>query len=140
MVVEHDAVILDQREARSVQCSVGNRGRSCDSGSAIAVPALLDRLARAVIAPPVNPEPVGRFAERVLGSAHALDADRPLSGLLFGAARALGDVPEGRGASWRREVWAAVVLVRDELSSIVLTFGLRGDPDHPHRARARHTR
>lgn len=92
---------------------------------------LLGRLARAVAALPAVGEPFGRFAERVLGSAHALDADQPLAGLLFGAARALADVPDGRGAAWRREVWAAVGLVRDELSSTVLTLGLPGDPTTP---------
>ncbi|MBN9096624.1 MAG: TIGR02679 family protein [Pseudonocardia sp.] len=93
--------------------------------------ALLERLARAVDALPVDAEPLGRFAERVLDSAHALDANQPLSSLLFGAARALGGVPDGQGASWRREVWAAVGLVRDALSSTVLTLGLPGDPTSP---------
>jgi hypothetical protein len=62
---------------------------------------LLEKLATVLAA---EPEPVGRFAERVLGSAHALDADRPLAGLVFGAARALGVVGEGDGAEWCREV------------------------------------
>ena len=92
---------------------------------------LLRDLAAAVEALPVEAEPVGRFAERVLGSAHALDVDRPLTALLFGAARVLGGVGDGQGASWRREVWASVGLVRDELSSTVLTLGLPGDAATP---------
>jgi uncharacterized protein (TIGR02679 family) len=92
---------------------------------------LLGRLAAVLAALPTEPEPVGRFAERVLGSAHALDADRPLSGLVFGAARALGSVDDGDGAAWRREVWASVGLLRDELSSTVLVLNLPVAPDTP---------
>lgn len=90
---------------------------------------LLADLAAAVNALPAEPEPVGRFAERVLGSAHALDPDRALAGLVFGAACVLGGTAEGEGAGWRREVWASVGLLRDELSSTVLTLGLPGDTD-----------
>jgi uncharacterized protein (TIGR02679 family) len=70
---------------------------------------------------------LGRFAERMLGSAHGLDEGLPLTGLVFGAARALAGVPDGDGAAWRREVWASVGLLRDELSTTVLTLGLPGD-------------
>ncbi len=93
--------------------------------------ALLRQVAVAIDAMPAEAEPVGRFAERVLGSAHALDTDRPLARLLFGAVRLLGGAAEGSGASWQREVWASVGLVRDELSSTVLTLGLPGDGASP---------
>jgi uncharacterized protein (TIGR02679 family) len=92
---------------------------------------LLGKLATVLAALPAEPEPVGRFAERVLGSAHALDADRPLAGLVFGAARTLGGVGDGDGAAWRREVWASVGLVRDELSSTVLVLNLPVATDTP---------
>jgi uncharacterized protein (TIGR02679 family) len=85
---------------------------------------LMDQLTAVLGALPAAPEPIGRFAERVLGSAHALDADRSLTGLVFGAARTLGGVGEGDGAVWRREVWASVGLLRDELSSTVLVLNL----------------
>lgn len=42
------------------------------------------------------------------------------------AARVLGDLPDGSGAEWRREVWASVGLMRDELSTTVITLGLTG--------------
>jgi uncharacterized protein (TIGR02679 family) len=87
---------------------------------------LVSELVRVLAELPAEPEPVGRFAERVLGSAHALDPDRPLTGLLFGAVRALGGVGDGEGAAWRRDVWASVGLLRDELSSTVLSLGLPG--------------
>ncbi|WP_300010826.1 TIGR02679 family protein [Pseudonocardia sp.] len=93
--------------------------------------ALLADVAAVLTALPAEPEPVGRFAERVLGSAHALDEGRPVTGLVFAAARVLGGVGDGDGAGWRREVWAAVGLLRDELSSTVLALGLPGDAHDP---------
>ncbi|MBA2323738.1 MAG: TIGR02679 family protein [Pseudonocardiales bacterium] len=88
---------------------------------------LLAELSSVLAALPAEAEPIGRFAERVLGSAHALDQDRPLATLVFGAAKVLGATPEGSGAAWRREVWAGVRLLRDDLSNTVLVLGLPGD-------------
>lgn len=67
----------------------------------------------------------------MLGDPHALDDDRALTTLVLGAARALSGAPAGTGAQWRRDTWATVGLVRDELSSTVLTLGLAADPDTP---------
>lgn len=93
---------------------------------------LLGRLAVVLEALPVEqPEPVGRFAERVLGSAHALDPGDPLHGLALGAARVIGDEDVGGGAEWRRRVWASVGLVLDELSSTVLVLNLPVADDTP---------
>ncbi len=82
--------------------------------------AVLDRF-------PAPPQPMSRFAATVLGNAHALDDARPLTGLVLGAARAIGGVAEGSGAAWRRSVWASVGLVRDELTSTVLSLGLAAE-------------
>ncbi|MEU6698852.1 TIGR02679 family protein [Pseudonocardia sp. NPDC046786] len=90
---------------------------------------LLTELAAVLVELPAEPQPIGRFAERVLGSAHALDQGRPLTALVLRAAAALGGVGEGRGAAWDRAVWASVGLVRDELSATVLTLNLPGDTD-----------
>lgn len=68
------------------------------------------------------------FAAQVLGSAHALDDGTPLATLTLSGARALTDFPDGQGAEWRREAWASAGLLRDELSSTVLTLNLRGTP------------
>jgi uncharacterized protein (TIGR02679 family) len=92
---------------------------------------LLDRLARVVGALPVDGEPIGHFASRTAGSAHALDDGEPLATLTLDAARVIArfrarEVDES-SAAWRREVWAAVGLLRDELSSLVLCGGLPGD-------------
>ena len=89
---------------------------------------LLAACATALAALPREPTSLCRFAERTFGSAHALDDGLPLTGLVFGAARALGGTPDGEGAAWRREVWASVGLLRDELSTTVLAVGLPGDP------------
>ncbi|MFI1580985.1 TIGR02679 family protein [Embleya sp. NPDC020630] len=80
---------------------------------------------------PVEGEPIGVFAARVRADAHALDEDRSLTTLVFGAARVLGGIPAGSGAEWRRAVWAAVGLLKDDLSSTVLTLGLPGDDASP---------
>ena len=93
--------------------------------------ALLADLAGVLVELPAEPQPVGRFAERVLGSAHALDQGRSLTALLFRAAQVIGGVGEGRGAAWQREVWTSVGLVRDELSATVLTLNLPGDDETP---------
>ncbi|WP_371878625.1 TIGR02679 family protein [Conexibacter sp. S30A1] len=78
-----------------------------------------------------RPESLPAFAARVLGRAHALDDGAPLSTLALGAARALaGIAAPGLGESpseARREAWAAVGVLCDELSSVVLTLGLPGD-------------
>lgn len=88
---------------------------------------LLSHLAAVIRALPTSAEPLGHFAARTTGSAHALDDNRPLSTLALGAARAMTDLPDGSGAQWRREVWAAVGILRDELSTTVLTLSLPGD-------------
>lgn len=88
---------------------------------------LLGELAAVIRALPASGEPLGHFAARVTGSAHALDDNRPLATLAFAAARAMADLPDGSGTEWRREVWAAVGILRDELSTTVLTLGLPGD-------------
>jgi uncharacterized protein (TIGR02679 family) len=138
------AAALDQRwqEAfRSMELATSERGELRDwwlqavrtglvrrlaATPETAVPLLAD-LAKVVHHLPAGGEPVGRFAARVAGGAHALDDSRPLTTLVLGAARALSGIADGTGAEWRREVWASVGLLRDEVSTTVLTLGLPGD-------------
>jgi uncharacterized protein (TIGR02679 family) len=80
---------------------------------------------------PAPGRPLGAFAAETTGDAHALDDDRPLATLGLGAARELAALPDGQGAQWRREIWAAVGVLRDDLSTTVLTLGLPGDPGSP---------
>jgi uncharacterized protein (TIGR02679 family) len=93
--------------------------------------ALLDALAGVIAVLPVEGEPLGHFAARVAGGAHALDDGRPLGTLALSAARALGGLrgpAQGESrAEARREVWAAVGVMCDAVSSVVLTLALPGD-------------
>jgi uncharacterized protein (TIGR02679 family) len=101
-------------------------------GSPAAGRELLDTLASVVVAlPRPGGESLSAFAARVTGRAHALDDGSPLGTLALGAARALAGLeapgPDESPAEARREAWAAVGVLCDELSSIVLTLGLPGD-------------
>lgn len=102
------------------------------NGSAAVGGELLDALASVVAALPTSGgESLGAFSARVIGRAHALDEGSPLGTLALGAARALAGLeppgPDESAAEARREAWAAVGVLCDELSSIVLTLGLPGD-------------
>lgn len=103
-------------------------------GSPTVAAELLGALARVVAALPCTPpESLAGFSARVIGRAHALDDGTPLGTLALGAARALSGLapPQpGSGESpseARREAWAAVGVLCDELSSMVLTLGLSGN-------------
>jgi uncharacterized protein (TIGR02679 family) len=120
------------------------------TGSAAEASALIAQLRAVVAALPADGESIARFSARVLDRAHALDAGTALGGLATAAAEALvralaaggaaagGDARGGAAASgtatgarpgsaaWRREVWAAVGVVVDDLSSTVLVLGLPG--------------
>lgn len=90
---------------------------------------LLGALTRVVDALPCEPaESLAGFAARVLGRAHALDDGAALGTLALGAARSLAGltapVPGESPSEARREAWAAVGVLCDELSSVVLTLGL----------------
>ena len=93
---------------------------------------LFDAVVSAVAALPASRgESLSAFAARVTGRAHALDDGSALGTLALGAARALtGLEPPGSDespAEARREAWAAVGVLCDELSSSVLTLALPGD-------------
>ncbi|MEU6098026.1 TIGR02679 family protein [Streptomyces sp. NPDC047079] len=90
---------------------------------------LLDDTAGALRRLPAEPAvslPV--FAADAFGDAHALDDGTPLATLVLSGVRALTGFPDGTGAEWRREAWASAGLLKDALSSTVLTLGLRGTP------------
>jgi uncharacterized protein (TIGR02679 family) len=90
---------------------------------------LLADAATALRALPADPAvSLPAFANGTLGDAHALDDTTPLATLVLSGVRALTGFPDGSGAAWRREAWASAGLLRDALSSTVLTIGLRGTP------------
>ncbi|WP_319280638.1 TIGR02679 family protein [Streptomyces sp. FL07-04A] len=90
---------------------------------------LVDAAVRALRALPASP-PTSRatFAARNLAGAHALDEGAPLAALVLSGIRCLTGHPDGSGAQWRREAWASAGLLKDDLSSTVLTLNLRGGP------------
>ena len=91
---------------------------------------LLERLTTVLTALPADGEPLGGFAARAAGGAHALDEGEPLATLALGAVRALAGLnvpgPDESRSESRREAWGSVGLLCDELSSVVLTLGLPG--------------
>ncbi|WP_367323618.1 TIGR02679 family protein [Streptomyces sp. HUAS ZL42] len=90
---------------------------------------LLTDAAAALRALPADPAvSLPAFAAGTLGDAHALDEGTPLATVVLSGVRALTGFPDGSGAEWRREAWASAGLLRDALSSTVLTLGLRGTP------------
>jgi uncharacterized protein (TIGR02679 family) len=90
---------------------------------------LVEAAVRALRALPASP-PTSRatFAARNLSGAHALDEGTLLATLVLSGIRSLTGFPEGFGAQWRREAWASAGLLKDDLSSTVLTLNLRGTP------------
>ncbi|WP_319593778.1 TIGR02679 family protein [Streptomyces sp. ID05-04B] len=90
---------------------------------------LVEHAVRALRALPASP-PASRatFAARTLSGAHALDEGTPLATLVLSGIRCLTGFPDGSGAQWRREAWASAGLLKDDLSSTVLTLNLRGSP------------
>nr|WP_045562117.1 TIGR02679 family protein [Streptomyces caniscabiei] len=91
--------------------------------------ALVKAAVRALRALPVSP-PTSRatFAAQHLSGAHALDEGTPLATVVLSGIRCLTGFPDGSGAQWRREAWASAGLLKDDLSSTVLTLNLRGTP------------
>lgn len=90
---------------------------------------LLEQAVRVLRELPVEPaRSLSVFAADILGSAHALDDGTPVATLALSGARALTGHPDGAGAAWRRAAWASAGLLRDDVSSTVLTLNLRGTP------------
>lgn len=93
---------------------------------------LLSDVARLVAALPAHAEPLAGFAARLYGDAHALDSGSPLATLAARAAAKLGGVREfSDDAEGRREAWAAVGVLCDELSTPALVFNLPTDANTP---------
>lgn len=92
---------------------------------------LANQLNTLAAALPADTEAIGVLAARLFGDAHALDSRTPLGVLGTGLAATLGGATPGIGAHARREAWASVGLIVDELSSWVLTLGLAGGTHSP---------
>ncbi|MHB1585053.1 MAG: TIGR02679 family protein [Acidimicrobiales bacterium] len=73
-----------------------------------------------------------RLAGRILHDAHALDPDRPAGRIVLSAlAHRAGETVASLRAADRRRLWAEVGVLSDEVSSTVLTLGLRPVPTGP---------
>jgi len=91
---------------------------------------LLDVALRAALALPARGELLAVFAARCTGDPHALDAGRPLGGLVLRAAAAVaGERALPEGSAGRRRLWRAVGVDCDALSADVLVLGLRPEGD-----------
>lgn len=99
--------------------------------SATEAQSIAERLMMLADALPADAQVIGVLAAQLFGDAHALDARTPLGTLGAGLAAALGGSVSGIGAHARREAWASVGVVVDELSSWVLTAGLAGGTESP---------
>jgi uncharacterized protein (TIGR02679 family) len=129
-----EAAIADRGEIAGWLAQVRSTGlvKRLAGGSPATGAELLTGLSLVIDALPCErAQSLAAFAARVLGRAHALDDGAPLATLALGAARTLaGLTPPEPGESpseARREAWAAVGVLCDELSSVVLTLGLAGD-------------
>ncbi|MBM7786752.1 TIGR02679 family protein [Tenggerimyces flavus] len=88
---------------------------------------LLTAVTRVLRRLPASGVPIGQLAAEACDDAHALDEGRPIGTLALSAVRALAGVPDSTTADGRRDLWAAVGVHLDELSSTVLSVGLPGD-------------
>ena len=88
---------------------------------------LLDCALTVVLQLPVQGIPLAELAAATAGDSHALDNGQPLGTLVLRAAALMSGVDDTRNAEGRRDAWAGVGVLCDELSAPVLVLNLRGD-------------
>lgn len=76
---------------------------------------------------PARAVPLAELAAAVAGDSHALDSGAPLGTIAVRLAAAVGGVDTWDGAEARRDAWASVGVLCDELSAPVLTLNVSGD-------------
>jgi uncharacterized protein (TIGR02679 family) len=92
---------------------------------------LLSELAHLSRALPAAADPLATLAARLFGDAHALDPGTLLATLAVRAAALLGNTPFEDDAESRREAWASVGVLCDELSTPALVLNLPAAADTP---------
>jgi uncharacterized protein (TIGR02679 family) len=94
--------------------------------SPVTARALLGQLARVTTALPAGGHPLPALAAAHLGNAHALDPGEPLASLALRAAAGIAGIPfpETQDAETRRDLWASVGVLCDELSTPVCVLNL----------------
>jgi uncharacterized protein (TIGR02679 family) len=90
---------------------------------------LLAQALETLSALPASDVPLAEFAAATLGDAHALDPDTSLGSLVLRAAAALSGSERWDDAHARRETWAGVGVICDELSGPVLVLNLPASDD-----------
>lgn len=91
--------------------------------------ALMEAALRLIERLPANGTPLAEIAASVSGDSHALDPGKPLATLATRAVLSITGVALEGGAEARRDLWAGVGVLCDELSAPVLLLGLRANPD-----------
>jgi len=80
---------------------------------------------------PAQDVTLAEFAAASFGDAHALDPDTPLGSIVIRAVASLGKLEKWDDAQSRRQAWASVGVICDELSAPVLVLNLRASDDQP---------
>lgn len=153
-IVNHHALLTDEK-ARWRQLFEGAQGaldvrwqpwltviqssgvlRRLSGNDVVAAGKLLGQAIAVLQKLPCHGTPLAELAAITLGNSHALDKGRPVGTLVLraiakpGAEEALGDTPRALAkarAAIRRDTWASVGVMLDELSSPVLVLNLNGD-------------
>jgi uncharacterized protein (TIGR02679 family) len=100
------------------------------SNNDLAEASRLLRLAFRVLAQlPASSIPLAELSARSVGDSHALDLGRPLGTLVIRAVGRMSGIDTWDDVQGRRDAWAGVGVLVDELSSPILVLNLRGDRD-----------
>jgi uncharacterized protein (TIGR02679 family) len=92
---------------------------------------LLSQALEVVAALPAQDTPLAELAAATLGDAHALDPDTSLGSIVLRAAAALGKCEKWDDVQSRRDAWASVGVICDELSAPILVLNLRASENTP---------
>jgi uncharacterized protein (TIGR02679 family) len=92
---------------------------------------LVSQALKVLSALPAQDITLAEFAAKTVGDAHALDPDSSLGALVLRAVAALGKCEKWDDAQSRREAWASVGVICDELSAPVLVLNLRASNNQP---------
>ena len=98
-------------------------------GNLDAARGLLDSAWKIALQLPIQGVPLAELAAGAAGDSHALDTGQPLGTLVLRAAALMSGVDDPKSAEGRRDAWAGVGVLCDELSAPVLVFNLHGDAE-----------
>ncbi len=115
-------------EAWLIDVTAGGLLRRLARGEATEAARLLARaLDIADRLPTVDPIPLAELAAGAMGNSHALDVGAPIGTLTVRAAARIAGIDLEDDANGRRDAWAAVGVLCDDLSAPVLVLNLTGD-------------